>query len=245
MPHPQLSTGLNWFMDTLVQILFETMQIGETLLVRAIDAKTKQENEFTLRFLGFRDNDRQDSAILSFSADGFSFYATDRKTPITIPSGTIALSGTAQKHLPVPINCLVGTGGIHVNRDYSFESIGGGLESLYVENVVWLTRLPAPEGWVIPKEEILNFFSRLAEVTRRVEQKVTVKTTSGNVYHLSETDAAGLRMVQSSQHPTPIRGRISCVHPGIPMCFFPINEEDKLHTFRSSPVVEVIFDSEG
>lgn len=245
MPYPGLSVSISHFVDTLIQILFEDMEPGGGLLVRALDARTKEEGEFSLRFLGFQENELRDTAIISLCSKSFSFYGSDRKTPVTLRPGTIVLSGTAQTHLPTPINCMIGTGGIHVARDFSFESVNGGVERVYVERVTWLTHISAAPSWTMPTWALQNFFARLEATEKRLEQKLTVKTISGTTYSLSETDADGFRTLTSDRDDTPVQGKIPRIIPGFCMYFIPKKVEDRHLGFQSSMVAEISFGSDG
>lgn len=168
-----LGTGREYLSPEILRIVdntlpYEQMQIGETLIVWAEDALTRQLTSFTILVVSIRENERgRKSATFEYVGDDFNFF--DGENPqktVKITAGTLMENGVSTTLIPQADYHLSYFGGIGRGRDHSFEFVGGEDHSVIVHKVSRIDVVAAQNNYQAP-----NYLSLHLEKMEETKQR--------------------------------------------------------------------------
>lgn len=149
---------------------YEKMEIGQTLTISAIDAKTNKNKRFDLVIVSVRpkkEDPNRKTATFIYHGD-FSFYDGETRRPVEIPDGTYMENGISATFIPETNMTLSYYGGIGIGRDHSFSYVDKYPNSVIAHGISGIQVKDKAEDFVEP--DISAYRLRMVETKRAKEE---------------------------------------------------------------------------
>jgi len=214
MNHPNLSPELNAALSS--SVAYKALKIGDIVDIDSADASNEDAvAHLRLQVVAF-EKIREGlgnllTPIFSIIENTGALFESDRQTSATVKVGALAAAGVCGRHFPDSDIGMIGFGSINAGMDYSLEYVNGEDRTLYI---CFISRIVVLRGAELPRgtADAVGAFGVARERTiaavcirenargEKLLRPMTVKTSSGTTYRLSQADVSGKRTITSEKY---------------------------------------------